>query len=175
MSHKFCFYKKPLFELTTFCFLLFTFYLPAQSTDGYRIEIGIDNYEGDTVFLGYRRGEKVYSKDTIAVNANGKFIFEGEEELMPGIYLVLMPPDNKFFDFILMRGDQHFSVSTKAPEFFKNQKIKGSAENNLVYDYQVFMSEQVELSKKIDEELAKTTDEKRRKNWKNKKRMCPKA
>ncbi len=139
--------------LIIFCILVFTFNSPAQE-QGYHIEVEIENYEGDTVFLGFRRGPKVYSKDTVAINADGKFVFEGKEELQPGNYLILMPPDNKFFDFVLMRGDQHFSTSTKAPDFFKNQKFKGSKENSLLYDYQVFMNEQVQLSKKIDEELA---------------------
>ena len=144
------------------CFLMGASHLSAQKT-GYRIEVQIDNYDRDTIFLGYRRGEKVYSKDTIAINAAGKFIIEGKEELQPGIYLVLMPPDNKFFDFVLMPGDQHFSVATKAPDFFKNQQFKGSEQNQLLYDYQVFMNDQVQAAKKIDEEHAATKDEKKKK------------
>ena len=136
---------------------------------GYHIEVTIDNFEGDTVFFGYRRGEKVYSRDTVAINADGKFVFQGDEELQPGIYLVLLPPDNKFFDFVLMRGDQHFSVSTKAPEFFKHQRFKGSEENRLLYDYQVFMNEQVQLAKKIDEDHQAATDEKKKKKLENQK------
>ena len=141
------------FSLATFYFTLFSFYLPAQE-QGYHIEVQIENFEGDTVILGFRRAEKVYSKDTIGINADGKFVFKGEEELPPGNYLVLLPPDNKFFDFVLMRGDQHFSTSTTAPDFFKNQKFKGSEENMLLYDYQAFMNDQIQLSKKIDEQLA---------------------
>ncbi|MEZ4957579.1 MAG: DUF5106 domain-containing protein [Saprospiraceae bacterium] len=150
------------FGVSLCSFFLVSFLMPAQDA-GYQIEVEIAEYSGDTVFLGYRRGEKVYSRDTVAINKEGKFVFQGENELQPGIYLILLPPDNKFFDFVVTRGDQHFSVSTKAPEFFKNQKFKGSEENRLLYDYQVFMNEQVQLAKKIDEEIAAATDEKKKK------------
>ena len=158
-------------RLLAFSFFFFTFYFPlaAQKT-GFHIEIEIEEFDGDTVFLGYRRGVKVYSRDTVGINADGKFIFEGKEELDPGIYLVLMPPDNKFFDFVAMPGDQHFSVSTKVPEFFKNQKFKGSEENRLLYDYQVFMNEQAQVAKKIDEDHANTTDEKKKKKLEKQKK-----
>ena len=145
-----------------FYFSLFTFSLSAQDT-GYRIEIQIDNYQEDTVFLGYRRGEKVYSRDTVGLNSEGMFVFEGDKELAPGIYLILMPPNNKFFHFILMPGDQHFSLQTKVPEFFKNQKFKGSKENHLIYDYQVFMNENVQLSKKIEQDLSASPHDKKKK------------
>ena len=158
-DNRFSFLK---FIVFPFSFFLLAFCLPAQE-QGYHLEIQIEDFEQDTVFLGYRRGAKVYSKDTVAINDRGTFVFQGEEELAPGIYLILMPPDNKFFEFVVMRGDQHFSAKTKGPEFFRNQKFKGSKENPLVYDYQVFMSEQVQLSKKIEEEYEASADEQKKK------------
>ncbi|MEO1258765.1 MAG: DUF5106 domain-containing protein [Bacteroidota bacterium] len=155
-------------------FSLVALYLPAQGT-GYHIEVQIEEFAQDTVFFGYRRGAKVYSKDTVAINEKGKFVFGGEEELAPGIYLILMPPDNKFFEFVVMRGDQHFSVKTKGPTFSRNQKFKGSKENPLLFDYQSFMSEQVELSKKIEEEYMASTDEQKKKKLEEEKEILSKG
>jgi thiol-disulfide isomerase/thioredoxin len=126
-----------------------------------RIEVKINGYDGKEVFLGYRRADKVYSKDTIAL-ANGKYVYESQEPLFPGIYLILMPPDNKFFEFVVTKSEQKFSVETTAPDFYKNLKIKGSKDNQLLLDYQHYMAEQVEISKKVQEEMAATTDEKQK-------------
>ncbi len=123
-----------------------------------KIEVKINGYDGKEVFLGYRRADKVYSKDTIAL-ANGKYVYESREPLFPGIYLILMPPDNKFFEFVVTKSEQKFSVETTAPDFYKNLKIKGSKDNQLLLDYQRYMGEQVEASKKIQEQMAAETDE----------------
>lgn len=125
---------------------------PQGGQSGYKIDVTIDGYEGAKVYLGYRRADKVYSKDTIAVT-NGKYIFEGPEALPAGIYLVLMPPDNKFFEFVVTKSDQHFSITTKAPEFYQNLKFKGSKENQLLMEYQKFMADQVAESKRLQEAI----------------------
>jgi len=124
----------------------------------HKIEVTINGYEGEQVFLGYRRADKTYSKDTTSL-AKGKFTFEGPEPLPPGIYLVLMPPDNKWFEFVVTKTEQHFSVETTAPDFYKNLKFKGSKDNQLLLTYQRYMGEQVEVSKKIQEKMAAETSE----------------
>ncbi len=146
-----------------FAFLQVGFYLPLNAQDsGYRIEVSIEGYESDQVYLGFRRADKVYSKDTVAI-AEGKYVFEGEEALPPGIYLVLMPPDNKFLEFVVTKDEQHFSVATKAPSFYKNMKFRGSEENRLLHEYQSFMNEQVALSRKIATQMKDEKDEKKKK------------
>jgi thiol-disulfide isomerase/thioredoxin len=137
------------------------FFLPAQPAPkpAYQITVTIKGYEGDTVFLGYRRADKVYSKDTVASN-DGKFIFRGEEPVPPGVYLVLMPPDNKFFEFVVTKKEQHFSMETTAPEFFKNLKFRGAPDNQLLNGYQHFMNDRVEVAKKLQVEIDATADEK---------------
>ncbi len=156
-------------------FLFFTFYFLLPSSlfsqdEGYRLEVSIENYESDTVFLGFRRADKVYSKDTVAIT-NGKYVFEGKGSLQPGVYVILMPPDNKHFEFVVTKNDQQFSVMTKAPSFFENLKFKGSEENRLLYEYQQFMNEQVTLARKIDEQFEKETDEEQKTKLEAKKQV----
>ncbi len=127
----------------------------------YSISASVGSYDGQKVFLGYRRADKVYKRDSVELK-NGRFLFEGQESLAPGIYLILLPPDNKFFEFVVTKGEQRFSLDTKAPEYFKNLKFKGSKENELLYDYQVFMGEQVEKSKKLNAEMEQEPDEKKK-------------
>ncbi len=148
-------------KLSVFIFSLLQvlFFCQAGMAQGYKIDVTIDDYAGEKVYLGYRRADKVYSKDTVALT-NGKYVFEGTGALPPGIYLILMPPDNKFFEFVVTKSEQRFSVTTKAPDYFKNLKIKGSKDNQLLLEYQQFMSDQVAESKKIQEAITVETDEK---------------
>ena len=74
-----------------------TFQLSAQS--GYKIEVSLDNYDQDLLMLGYHYGDKQYIKDSVKVDADGKFIFEGEEDLDPGVYLVVMHPTISIFNY----------------------------------------------------------------------------
>ncbi len=150
--------KRTVFLFAFFQFLLAS--LPSQA-QGYKIDVTIDGYTGDKVYLGYRRADKVYSKDTVQVN-NGKYVFEGPEPLPPGIYLVLMPPDNKFFEFVVTKKEQQFSVSTKAPNFFEDLKFKGSKDNQLLQEYQKYMADKLTESKKIQEQIAAETDAKKK-------------
>ena len=45
---------------------------------GYRIEVTIDNFKGDTLKLGYYFGKSQYLKDTALLD-QGKYVFEGTE------------------------------------------------------------------------------------------------
>jgi thiol-disulfide isomerase/thioredoxin len=152
--------KQLIFFLTIFPAISFSLMANAQSP-AFKIEVSINGYDGKEVFLGYRRADKTYSKDTAAL-VNGKYIFEGQEPLPPGIYLVLMPPDNKFFEFVVTKAEQKFSMQTTAPDFFKNLKFKGSKENQLLLDYQNFMGDQVKKSKELQEQIVAEKDAKKK-------------
>ncbi|RME00268.1 MAG: DUF5106 domain-containing protein, partial [Bacteroidetes bacterium] len=135
-----------------FLFFSFSFFLAAQQQSGFHIEVQIDNWTGEQLYLGYRRGEKVYSRDTVPF-AEGKAVFEGSEPLAPGIYLVLMPPDNKFFEFLVTTNEQHFSMKTAAPDFGGNLTFENAPENTLLKDYQLFMAKQVARSKELQQSI----------------------
>lgn len=152
--------KRSFLLFLFFCSLSWVVSTGAQEP-GYRIEVSIDDYDGEQVYLGYRYADKIFSKDTIE-RYGDKFILEGETPLAPGLYLVLMPPENKYFEFVVTEKNQRFSVSTKAPDYFDNLKFKGSEENRLLNDYQVFMGEQVERSKQIQGLIESETDEKKK-------------
>ncbi len=125
--------------------------LKAQES-AYQITVAIKGYEGDKVFLGYRRADKVYSRDT-AMLKDGKYVFAGKEVLAPGVYLLLMPPENRYFELLVSHDEQKFSVETLAPDFFKNLRFKGTRNNQLQHDYQNYMSAQIETSKQLQAKL----------------------
>ena len=67
----------------------------------YNIQVKIDNYENDTLILGYRLGKKTYVRDTTIRNQKGHFVFSGEESMNGGVYLVLIKPQNTYFEFLV--------------------------------------------------------------------------
>lgn len=117
---------------------LFSFSITAFSSSplngGYRIEVELQNFDGDTLLLGYYFGKAQYLKDTSGI-IKGKFVFEGDDELKPGVYLLVMPPDNKFIHVLVTEGQTKFSVSADVDNIVATAKFKGSAENEIYYSY----------------------------------------
>ena len=81
------------------------------------------NYEKDSVFLAYYFGNSQYLKDT-AVKEGNKFQFKGEEPLKAGVYMIVLPPDNQFFQILINETEQ--TLSAKADFSDINQTIQSS-------------------------------------------------
>jgi len=101
---------------------------------GYRIEVELQNFNGDTLFLGYYFGKAQYLKDTAALS-NGKFVFEGDEALTPGVYLLVIPPDNRFIHILVNDKHQHFSAAFDLEQIVAEARFKGCPENDIYYEY----------------------------------------
>ncbi len=131
---------KKLIKLFVLVFILFTSNTQTFA-EGYKIKVKINGLKDTTIYLGYHFGDKNFVLDTIQVNNKGEGIFEGNKNLDGGIYLIILP-EKSFFE-ILIDKDQNFSIETdtssKAENFVKNLKIKGSEENKQFNDYQKFM------------------------------------
>lgn len=123
--------------------LIFAFFstsIFAQS--GHKIQVELENYNQEKLMLGYHYGDKQYIKDSVKINSEGQFVFEGEEDLDAGIYLVVMPPDNQYFQILINQGEQRFSVKTDAKAPNQQMQITGSPDNKLFYDFMTFLSDQ---------------------------------
>jgi thiol-disulfide isomerase/thioredoxin len=111
--------------------------LPGPAAD-YQIGITMPSFSDDTVVLGHRFNANFIPKDTVILDGAGKGIFRGEGELPHGMYLVYLP-DKSFFD-LLVSDDQVFSFENDKPDYLHNMTVKGSAENEAFYDYQLFLA-----------------------------------
>ncbi|MEM7369384.1 MAG: DUF5106 domain-containing protein [Bacteroidota bacterium] len=103
----------------------------SHAQTGYKIDIKIDGFTESQAFLAYYYGDKQYIKDTVPVT-NGQFSFEGEEGLDGGIYLVVLPPDNQYFE-IIVDQDQEFSLQTVQSDLVGNMNVSGSDDNQIFY------------------------------------------
>ncbi len=128
--------------------------------DGHKIEVTVKGFNQDKSYLAYHYGNKQYMEDTVNVD-NGSFVFEGEDTLQGGIYLVVLPPKNQYFE-IVVGDDQHFTVKTEMGNFVNSMKIKGSKENKIFYKDMKFLRKQRSQAKKLNKKkkkLEKGSDE----------------
>lgn len=121
---------------------------------GYELKFDVSGCSEGTAILAYYYGDKQYIKDSTKIDATGSFVFAGEEELDQGIYITVMPPDNKYFE-VIIDGNQHFTMSTKYDAPIKSMKVSGSEENKRFYDYLNFLNAQ----KKKSEPFSKRAEE----------------
>ncbi len=132
--------------------------------DGYHIEVEIDGFEGSQLFLGYHFGDKQYLRDTVAVNDRGAFVFSGEEELPGGVYLVVLPPDNRYIQLLINPGEQHFRVKTQYENTTEQLEVEGSPANERFYEYVKFLGERTPRAGELREAIeAETNDKKKEK------------
>lgn len=109
---------------------------------GHRITFQIDGYEESELQIAYYLTDKQYVLDTTQVDENGRFVFAGEEPIRPGVYLAVMAPDNRVFQFLVTPEEQHFTFITQAENQTGNTRIEGSPDNELFYEYLAFLQQQ---------------------------------
>ena len=88
------------------------FALTTWAQDGYEIKIEIEGYEQPELYLAYYLGDKQYIQDTVQRAKDDSFTFSSEEALPGGIYLVVMAPNNEFFQILVDDKNQRFGVNT---------------------------------------------------------------
>ncbi|MFK7971816.1 MAG: thioredoxin-like domain-containing protein [Bacteroidia bacterium] len=125
---------------------------------GYDIEIKVKGFEEDTAYLAYHLAEKQYMQDTVAVK-NGKIIFKGDKKLEPGIYLVVLPPENNYFEMVIPEGDQEFTMQTTVKDYSDNMKVSGSIDNEKFYINQQEVNKMSALIAPLQEQLNAAGDD----------------
>ena len=144
-------------RLLSLCLFLFAA-LALSAQEGYRITVKIEGYDQPILSLANNLMDKQYIKDTARVNDRGEFVFASDTaELEPGIYLVVLAPNNDYFQVLVGHNeDQEFSLSTKVGDL-GTVKVKSSDDNALFYDYLGYLDRQQQRSVPFREQLADTT------------------
>lgn len=133
-----------LFSLTVFSFAAGD--KPSAQAKGYSIKVKLTGLKDTTCYLAYHFGDKQYLKDTAKVDAKGNMVFDGKEKLPGGIYLVVLPSRTNF-EFLVVDGQQFFSLETDTAKMVENMKVSGSKENELFFGFLRFLGGQ---TKKAD-------------------------
>ncbi len=135
---------------------VFFLFLAAPSlwaNEGYEIKVSIDGYEGQELLLGHYLLDKQYINDTVARSEDGAFVFKGDEALPVGVYIVVLPPENNFFQILINDGEQKFNIKTSFDDLVGKLKVSGSKDNQLFYEYLNFLNEQRPKAEKVKKEI----------------------
>lgn len=120
-------------------------------SDGYKITINIKGQADTECYLAYHFGNRQYLKDTTEVNSQGIAIFQGNERLTPGMYLVVLDDDRNFE--IIIDDDQFFTVFVDPNDLITSATFEDSDDNTAFYEYIRFLGRMHEQRRALQEEL----------------------
>ncbi|WP_222935978.1 redoxin family protein [Neolewinella lacunae] len=125
--------------------LLLTGLLTAQ--ESYRITVKIDGYDQEVLSLANNLLDKQFVVDTAYRADDGSYVFASDTSALPrGIYLVVLAPDNNYFQMVVGNDDdQVFSLHTRMEEL-SSVKVGSSLENERFFSYLDFLNKMQEES-----------------------------
>src|SRR3954469_1305541 len=132
--------------------LLFQFQLQAQ---GYQISVQLKDYKDGRVYLAHYMGNNKYMSDSALLNAQGVAVLKGKEVLPGGIYMILLPGKQRYFEILLDRKQQQFSIVADTSDLVTKTVFKNSPENDLFFGYNKFLFQEIgPLNNQIEKKKA---------------------
>lgn len=109
--------------------------LAAMAKPGYKITLQVDGSKDSMLLMCYyyAQGERI--ADTAYNDGKGFFVFEGDEDLLPGLYF-FTNNKNRFVEFVVYNEKPNFKFRTDDRGWLQNMKVKGSRQNEIYYNYQ---------------------------------------
>ncbi|HEY6505987.1 MAG TPA: thioredoxin-like domain-containing protein [Chitinophagaceae bacterium] len=135
-------------RLTLFPVLLLT--VTAFAQNGYEIKVTLKPFKNEYIFLAHYLGKQYPIVDSVKLNDKSEGVFKGTKKLGGGIYLVVYPAKNSFFE-ILVDKPQHFSVIADTATLKKQKTFINSPDNILFNTYQAYMADmgkEIEVARK---------------------------
>lgn len=142
-----------------FVLLVLCLALSAQAQGGHHIKVAIEGYAEPELYLGFEYGEKTLIQDTAKIQDDGTYLFASEEALEPGMYLVVLAPDNNYFQLLVNKNEQHFEIKTQKDNLTRAVEFTKSPENTLFYDYLSFLGGVRPQAEPLQKQMMESTDE----------------
>ena len=117
--------KKILLFLLFFGFLGMSADLKAAG-DGYVIRFQVKGIKDTICLIATYYGNGTFVKDTVKVDATGRFTFNAREDYPKGIYLAVIN-DKSYFEFII-NNDRKFSMETERKDMTGKMVIEARFE-----------------------------------------------
>lgn len=124
----------------------------SQSNDKYKIEVKLKNKSDSVLYLANYYGDKTYLADTAYVKGKGSFIFQKNEELDGGLYIIVDQSKKSIMEF-LVSDSRDMKLESSGPDYIENMKVHNSAENVLFYDYLKYSAHLYEQIKPLNDRL----------------------
>lgn len=141
--------------------IFFTFLLFAMTSlvfgQAYDINFKVNNYENDTLIVGYYYGDRQLVRDTLFAKEKGVFEFKGEERLEGGMYILLFKPENNILQFLMPEDDQIFDIECDINDL-SYAKVKGSKDNEAFFAYLQYLSDMRKKAEPLRAKLKEATD-----------------
>ena len=102
--------------------------------NGYKITFRVDGNTDSLIYMGYYHAQNRYFCDSAVNNGKGKFVFEGKEDLKPGLYYLTNNRD-RFVAFVVYREPQRFTLSTDNENWMLRMSVKDSRENEAFFNF----------------------------------------
>jgi thiol-disulfide isomerase/thioredoxin len=103
------------------------------ANEGYLVRFQVKGMKDTICIIATYYGSGTYAKDTLKVDATGRFTFKANADYPKGIYLAVIN-DKSYFEFII-NNDKKFTMETDRKDLAGKMVITGSQENQLFYDY----------------------------------------
>lgn len=132
-----------------------------RTKGSYNIKIKINGFKNVPMYLADNFGDKQYFRDTCFLDANGVGKFTGSPKLQHGMYMIVFPELNGYYE-LPITDDQDFSFESDTSMDDRRIKITGSIENESFAEYQKIRRLYGETRYKMDQDYkqAKTTGNK---------------
>ena len=125
---------------------------------GYQLTFQLKQYKGGQLALAHYMGKSFYMADSAQINEQGIAIMKNKEALPGGIYIVLLPGRQRYFEMLLDNKDQQFSISIDTTDLINKTVFKTSRENEIFQSYNKFLQKEVSTQdKQINGLLSKHT------------------
>jgi hypothetical protein len=112
----------------------------AFSQTGYEIKVTLKPFKNEYIYLGHYSGKQYPIVDSAKLNANSEAVFKGAKKLGGGIYLVVFPARNNYFE-VLIDKQQRFSIIADTATLRKKKQFINSPDNLLFDAYQTHMGQ----------------------------------
>ena len=116
------------------CAALLMLSLGAAAKGGYRFTLQVDGSKDSMLIVGYYYAESLRVLDTAFNNGRGKFVFEGDRELQPGMYY-FTDGRGRFVDFVVYHEKPVFKFHTDDRDWKRNMEVSGSQQNTLFFNF----------------------------------------
>ncbi len=133
-----------------FISFLTLFAFSSLNAQGFKVTLHTPDYTSGLAYLTYYYGKSMNVQDSAIVNSKGTAIFQGKDNLIPGVYSVVFPGKNKLYDFLVDKG-QDIIINADTSDLINKTEVTGSPENNLFLQYQKYVnSKGVFLQKELE-------------------------
>jgi thiol-disulfide isomerase/thioredoxin len=90
--------------------------------------------QGDECILAHYYADKNKVIDTVAINQNGFAVFQGEEKLLHGVYILVLPKKT-YIELIVPKEDQEFTIELDTTLSPHAKSATGSLDNQLFIEF----------------------------------------